>query len=909
MNLKQFSLISCLCSLCFTLCAQVKTNFNSNVQIDKIGYFSKLYKTVIDIEIPAKNLNELLFKEKIATQNFAGIKPFEFAVAETINLNIAKLTNWIIDGDNSFGKYCVKLNGALSAGINFDNFFLPAGTEMYVYNENGHMITGAITENENNANKAWGSWVYQGQYITIEIKTPTQTRNNLVLHANNLAYGYKEIYKNKTSGFGQSGACNINVLCPLGIGWEAERNSVGILMSSNGTSFCTGSMVMNTCNSSRPFFLTANHCYAGDNVGLWRFGFQGWSPTCSPSQNSDGIIFNGSTLKANWAPSDFCLVELNNTPAATSGINYSGWNKSATPATKGMGIHHPAGDVMKISEANNPVIKSGYYTSTGVTHWKANWTQAVTEGGSSGSPLYDQNHKIIGQLHGGPSACNSTQLWDYYGCFDISWIGGGTATTGLSAWLDPANTGAITTNTTTIASLAGQAISITSQPNNVNTCQGTSASFAVAVSGAGTTYQWQSSPQGCAGVFTDIFSATAQAYTIANISNALNGYAYRVKISGTCATASVISNCATLNINSAVAITNQPASVNICLGNATSFNTVATGVGITYQWQISTDAGINFTNIPNANSLTYNVNNVAASMNGYQYKTIITNACGTVGTISNIAILTVTTPIAITLQPLNVTTCATTTTLNVSATGSTLTYQWQLSTDAGVTFNNIAGANLASFVLSNLTGATSKNKYRVVVSNAVCAAVVSNSVMINVGNTPTVFITAAPYFEINPSHTTSLSTSINPTGNYFYQWKRNNEIIPVFNASIIGLNGKQNDFGTYQLTATDAASGCKGISNSILITDIEAERNKLFIWPNPTKGIVQISYYSNEATQNRMINVYDEKGSRVMSKAVKTIGNYGSITLDISSMSQAVYLIELTDAGGNKIKSGRIVKQ
>ncbi|MEJ7679960.1 MAG: hypothetical protein WKG06_19295 [Segetibacter sp.] len=87
------------------------------------------------------------------------------------------------------------------------------------------MITGPITENENNPNKIWGSWIYKGEFVNIEIKTPISTKEHLLLHLNNIAYGYKEIYETQVGRFGQSASCEINVVCSLGTGWEKEKYS------------------------------------------------------------------------------------------------------------------------------------------------------------------------------------------------------------------------------------------------------------------------------------------------------------------------------------------------------------------------------------------------------------------------------------------------------------------------------------------------------------------------------------------------------------------------------------------------------------------------------------------------------------------------------------------------------------
>lgn len=408
-------------------------------------------------------------------------KLFKIAVAVPVDIDIAKLTNWFQGNEYMYGKFTLKLNGALSASINFDQFYLPKGTEMYVYNENGNMITGPVTEKENNVNKIWGSWVYKGEYLTIEIKTPITTKEFLLLHSNNIAYGYKAVYKTEVGGFGQSASCNINVICPLGTGWEAERNSVALCLSGDGTDVFSGAMIMNTCSSNRPFFLTANHAYTdvtpSNNVSGWRFTFQAWSTTCPwPGTNSDGVIYNGSTLRANWAGTDFCLVELNNTPPANSGIHYAGWNRSTTGITETSIIHHPNGDVMKISRDNGAPVFDNH---GGAQCWRLTLDQGATEGGSSGAPYFDQNHRIIAQHKGIDDGhlpvCDRVNKFG--GRFDLSWTGDGTNATRLSNWLDPNNTGALTTNTTDVSALLPSALSLTISGGTNSICSNGSSSI------------------------------------------------------------------------------------------------------------------------------------------------------------------------------------------------------------------------------------------------------------------------------------------------------------------------------------------------------------------------------------------------------------------------------------------------
>jgi len=478
---------------CFYLQAQVHTNFNNDLRIGNKGVFNILYKTEVDYEIPAKDISKLLENEKNRTDNEPNI-PYQIAVAVTIDQDIPKLIQWTYNKDFAYGKFTIKLNGALSSSINFDKFFLPSKTEMYIYNENGNMITGPITEKENNPNQIWGSWVYAGSWLTIEIKTPSETLEQLKLHSNNIAYGYKNIFQKL--GFGESASCEINIMCPLGSGWEMERNSVALGLSGDGTGTFSGSLIMNSCNTNRPYFLTADHVYKKatpiQNVTGWRFTFQYWSPTCEPSQDNTGMMFNGSTLRANWEDSDFCLVELNNPPPMNSGIHYAGWNRNTTGISATTIIHHPMGDVMKITRDFNAPSST---TFLGIEYWHLIVDSGTTEGGSSGGPYFDQNHRIIGQ-HGGIDDAHlptCDQVSKYGGRFDQSWSGGGTDATRLSAWLDPNHSNPMTINTTNVNNLIPATEDDYPISGNHFICS-SSGTYSIPIPPSGATLEWTVTP-------------------------------------------------------------------------------------------------------------------------------------------------------------------------------------------------------------------------------------------------------------------------------------------------------------------------------------------------------------------------------------------------------------------------------
>jgi hypothetical protein len=76
-----------------------------------------------------------------------------------------------------------------------------------------------------------------------------------------------------------------------------------------------------------------------------------------------------------------------------------------------------------------------------------------------------------------------------------------------------------------------------------------------------------------------------------------------------------------------------------------------------------------------------------------------------------------------------------TATLTASATatgGSVVSYQWQLSVDAGATWVNVSGATSATLSLSNLTSADNGKRYRAAASATGAATVYSQSATLTV---------------------------------------------------------------------------------------------------------------------------------------------------------------------------------
>ncbi|MEY3126017.1 MAG: hypothetical protein RL273_109, partial [Bacteroidota bacterium] len=209
-----------------------------------------------------------------------------------------------------------------------------------------------------------------------------------------------------------------------------------------------GALINNTLNDGKPYVLTANHCYS--NPANWIFRFQWESTSCiNPSTSPTFQSLSGAVLRAQGTPSDFCLVEItgglvNGTVPAAYTPYFSGWDNTETISPSAVCIHHPSGDIKKIAIENNALISTNFGGSPSNSHWGVlSWDLGVTEPGSSGSPLFNQNRRIIGQLHGGASACGASVLSDEYGKVSVSWNPAGSTSSGqLKNWLDPNNTNA-----------------------------------------------------------------------------------------------------------------------------------------------------------------------------------------------------------------------------------------------------------------------------------------------------------------------------------------------------------------------------------------------------------------------------------------------------------------------------------
>jgi hypothetical protein len=410
-------------------------------------------------------------------------------------------------------------------------------------------------------------------------------------------------------------------------------------------------------------------------------------------------------------------------------------------------------------------------------------------------------------------------------------------------------------------------------------CQGATAAALVAT---GTGLLWYTAATGGTG------SATAPTVSTATVGSTT----YYVSQTGNCESprAAIV---VTVNITPAAPVVT--AAISYCQGSPTVPLT-ATGTGLL--WYTAATGGTGTATAPTPSTATTGATTYYVSQT--------TGVCEGPRTAITV---TVTSAPSITAQPLDITSCATTATFNVTATGTGLTYQWFVSTDAGVSYAPIAGATASTLNLTGLTPSQSNNKYRCVVSSGSCTVATSNSASAKVGTNPVVVLTAAPTTAFNPYTNGGVYATVSPAGNYTYKWTRNTSLLNNTGSAITRTNGLLDDFGAYSVTVTDVATGCIGLSNTVSVSDVPGSNDQLFASPNPTTGIVKISYYSSATTpQVRAVDIYDEKGARIIVTSLTFTGRYGSANVDLTPYTKGNYFIILRDASGNKLASQKVIK-
>lgn len=366
-----------------------------------------------------------------------------------VNIGVTDQRSQPLNNGNQLYRVAVRSPEALSTSLHFSVFELPEDAKLWLYAPNSDSALGPFSSDHANAVGEFWSPLVVGDTIVVEVETANGSVPNVQIAQIN--HGVKNWWAE--SGQVQSkaaGACHINVACSAADNHTTKvRATARITYSEGNSSFlCSGSLLNNSSQDGTPYFLTANHCVSSEAVAnsvtsYWQYESNSCSSNTPPSVLFQQTI-SGASLVATWATNDFTLLELDRTPPSSYNPYWSGWDRSGEDLGSGVGVHHPQGDVKKISFENNAMsVVNGSANPQDATNFLgryvrvSRWDAGTTEGGSSGSGIWSPSNRVVGQLSAGSADCDTPNGQDFYGWIGQAWDGGGTPTSRLKDWLAP----------------------------------------------------------------------------------------------------------------------------------------------------------------------------------------------------------------------------------------------------------------------------------------------------------------------------------------------------------------------------------------------------------------------------------------------------------------------------------------
>ncbi|MCW5909770.1 MAG: immunoglobulin domain-containing protein [Cyclobacteriaceae bacterium] len=438
---------------------------------------------------------------------------------------------------------------------------------------------------------------------------------------------------------------------------------------------------------------------------------------------------------------------------------------------------------------------------------------------------------------------------------------------------------------------------ITSQPSGDTKCVGASAAFTVTATGTGLSYQWR---KGTTNLVSggDISGATSATLMLSNLS-ASDAGDYNCVVSGVCSPA-VTSGNASLTVNAPAAITNQPFNDTQCAGGSASFSVTATGVGLTYQWRKGTTSLVNGGNVSGATSATLTLSNLTAGDAG-NYNCVVSGTCGLPAT-SSIAALAISNSPVITAQPAGATkTSGESVSFTLTATGTSLTYQWRKGTSALSNDSKFSGTTTSTLTISNLTLADAGD-YNCVVTSACGNTTSGNATLIVNKAVPTITFTSL-LVEGKIGEKLTISASSSSPAEIIFEITGGTGTGSFLSPGLLRLESP----GTIEITASqvstadyDAATASQIITVLDMVTAAEdPEREGVLVFPNPAGSEVTIR--SSDADRLYLV---DARGITIREWEIHA----GEITIDITEISPALYLLK-GQRGNNIVFLKRIVKK
>lgn len=431
-----------------------------------IGVFAKSKEKGI-VNLPAPDIQKILREDSVYIEKNPNIQITSISIPLIIESNKNGVWTTLEDGGKLW-QMGIHVDKAYALDFVFSKFWLPKTGKFYIFNPKTNETIGAITSQylsgEKTNPRRFSTGIVNGDDIVLEYYQPFGEEDLPIIEVEK---AYDTFIPPPNFLSPSTASCEVDVNCSEGYGWQSEKKAVAMIYCKFGYLgfWGSGSLLNNTQNNHSPLFLTANHllqlewvngtiimkdAISDNDLSDWVFYWGYELSNCSDTIQPEYKTTVGAVLKANNADTDFALFQLQQDPLNIPGYipYYLGWDASGNSGTGGVCIHHPNHDVKKISTYScTPTTVS--YNSSPYVNWAVSWLgtangHGITETASSGAPLINSSHRVIGQLRGASDilSCSNYTGTSKFGKVSDSWTGYGNNDyrRRLDYWLDPYGT-------------------------------------------------------------------------------------------------------------------------------------------------------------------------------------------------------------------------------------------------------------------------------------------------------------------------------------------------------------------------------------------------------------------------------------------------------------------------------------
>lgn len=358
---------------------------------------------------------EVLFAEDVLSQNVKD-SPIRFAVKREVEFNLNNSGRWtnLPNGDRIW-MLGVASPEALALGVTFDQFDIPRGATVHLYDPSGEEVIGALTSRNNKDTGILTTSRISGDNLIIEYYEPFAVRDEGRLSIGTIAHSYRVI------NFGveaEEAACLLNIACENSGDLDDLSAATTLITVDEGTRYATGVILNNANYDGRPLLLTnISNLFGLPESWLFTFNFAG-SECNTFDANRKFHSISGAEILEFSVDAGMVLLELSSRPAPEWGVFYAGWDRSGVTPQQVTSVSHPFGMRQQFaSTAQAPAHELWQGTDT---YKVTGWDEGGTERGSSGAPLVEEHVRVIGIFQGGTDRCDASGA-DYFSKVSAAW--------------------------------------------------------------------------------------------------------------------------------------------------------------------------------------------------------------------------------------------------------------------------------------------------------------------------------------------------------------------------------------------------------------------------------------------------------------------------------------------------------